>query len=88
VWAIVPVLVPKGAVVSGDLAVPTTKTTFGCTVRRDDLPYLNSLLRTDADVYWESEFIKRLRASATAAPSASPQLERTRPHPGQSGHIN
>lgn len=88
VWARIPVPVPKGAVVSGDLAVPTTKTVFGCTARRDDLPHLDTLLRADADVYWEPEFKKRLRVSVLAVPSASPSPERTGKRPGQSDRTN
>lgn len=67
VWATAPIPVPKGAIVSGDLAVPTAKTVFGCTVLRDALPHLVVLLHSDADVYWAPEFAKRLRASDPAS---------------------
>ena len=68
VWATTPISVPKGAVVSGDYAVPAAKTVFSCTVLRDDLPHLGVLLHTNADVYWAPQFLKRLRAGGLAAP--------------------
>jgi hypothetical protein len=34
IWAIVPIPVPKGAVVSGPMAIPTSKTVFAATFRR------------------------------------------------------
>ena len=70
VWATAPIPVPKGAIVSGDLAVPTAKTVFGCTVLRDALPHLDALLHSDADVYWAPQFLKRLRASELATPKS------------------
>ncbi len=36
VWASVPIAVAKGAVVSGDLAKPTSRTVFSLTVRRSE----------------------------------------------------
>jgi hypothetical protein len=62
-WATVPIRVPKGAVVSGDLAIPTSRTVFACSVRRDDLPRLRSLLRSASDVFWDDRFIAQLRAA-------------------------
>jgi hypothetical protein len=70
VWATAPIPVPKGAIVSGDLAVPTAKTVFGCTVLRDALPHLDTLLHSAADVYWEPAFAQRLRASDLTTPRA------------------
>jgi hypothetical protein len=66
VWATVPISVPKGAIVSGDFAVPAARTVFSCTVLRDALPHLDSLLHADADIYWAPEFAKRLRAAELA----------------------
>ncbi len=37
VWASVPIAVAKGAVVSGDLAKPTSRTVFSLTVRRSEI---------------------------------------------------
>ena len=36
VWASVPIAVAKGEIVSGDLAVPTSRTVFSLTARRDE----------------------------------------------------
>ncbi len=38
IWVTVPIAVPKGLVVSGDLAAPTTRTVFTISVRRDESP--------------------------------------------------
>ena len=61
-WATVPIRVPKGAVVSGDLAIPTSRTVFACSVRRDDLPHLDALLHRASDVFWDDRFIAQLHA--------------------------
>jgi hypothetical protein len=58
-WATVPIPVPKGAIVSGDYAVPTRRTVFSCTVRRKDLRRLNEVLHGGA-VYWAPDFAARL----------------------------
>ncbi len=62
VWATVPIPVAKGAIVSGDLAVPTSRTVFACSIRRDRLADLRNELN-GADVYWDTEFMARLRGS-------------------------
>jgi hypothetical protein len=62
-WATVPIRVPKGAVVSGDLAIPTSRTVFACSVRRDDLPRLRTLLHNASDVFWDDAFLAQLRAA-------------------------
>jgi hypothetical protein len=60
VWATVPIPVPKGAIVSGDLAVSTTRTVFSCTVTRDRFSHLNDLLHADGNAYWAPDFAMRL----------------------------
>lgn len=64
VWVLVPVPVAKGAVVSGDLAVPTSRTVFACSVPRSRLDQLDELLRSKKNVYWEDRFASRLRTSS------------------------
>ncbi|HEY0797587.1 MAG TPA: hypothetical protein VGD50_00480 [Candidatus Baltobacteraceae bacterium] len=59
-WATVPIRVAKGAVVSGDLAVPTSRIVFACSVRRADLSRLAELLHGSADVYWDERFVAQL----------------------------
>ncbi|HTV72271.1 MAG TPA: hypothetical protein VME66_01010 [Candidatus Acidoferrales bacterium] len=63
-WATVPIRVARGAIVSGDLAVPTSRTVFACSVRRADLPQLTGLLHGSADVFWDEAFAAQLRAPA------------------------
>jgi hypothetical protein len=57
VWATVPVSVGKGLVVSGDLAMPTTRTVFAISVRRGESPdALASRLRRGTAVFLEPEW--------------------------------
>jgi hypothetical protein len=70
VWALMPIPVPKGAIVSGDLAVPTTRTVFACTVPRDRLAHLADLLHGVDNVYWAPDFAALLH-KATPHPAAS-----------------
>jgi peptidoglycan/xylan/chitin deacetylase (PgdA/CDA1 family) len=57
VWAVVPLPVPKGATVAGDLAVPTDRTVFSIAVRRDRQP-----LRAYIDAAWAADLKRRNRA--------------------------
>lgn len=56
-WTSVPLSVGKGAVVSGDLARPTSRTVFAVSVLRNEhMPDLRErILRGDA-VYWDREW--------------------------------
>jgi hypothetical protein len=74
VWALVPIPVPKGAIVSGDLAVPTNRTVFACSVPRSRLLHLEKLLHDKSDVYWEESFISRLQMHVSPAASKAPRL--------------
>jgi hypothetical protein len=59
-WTTVPLDAGKGAVVSGDLAEPTSRTVFAVTVRRADLPRLAAILHSDA-VFWDAAWRASLR---------------------------
>lgn len=59
-WATIPVDAGKGAIVSGDLAQPTSRTVFSVTVRRADLPRLTALLHSDG-VYWDASWLAELQ---------------------------
>jgi len=54
VWAVVPIAVTAGASVSGDMAVPTTRTVFSASVRRDDWARDQNALGA---TYWETDFL-------------------------------
>lgn len=60
VWAVVPVVVSKGATVSGPLGEPTTRTVFSATVRRRELDDLDTFLRSNA-VYWDTTWSSQLQ---------------------------
>lgn len=62
IWAVVPVAVSKGALVSGPLGEPTTRTVFSATVRRRELDHLDTFLRSK-DVYWEVTWRSTLRGA-------------------------
>lgn len=58
VWASIPIAIPKGEIVSGDLAKPTTRTVFSLTVRRGESA---ASLRAraavpSADVFWDPQW--------------------------------
>lgn len=54
VWSEVPIDVGKGAIVNGDLAVPTTRTVFTATVlRRDGTAALKERLLHASSTYWD-----------------------------------
>lgn len=60
VWASVPIAVPKGEVVSGDLAVPTSRTVFSVTARRGESP-ATVAARAGArgdDAFWDEEWAR------------------------------
>jgi hypothetical protein len=63
-WTTVPIRVVRGAIVSGDLAIPTSRTVFACSVRRADLAHLRLLLHDGSDVFWDEAFAAQLRAQA------------------------
>jgi hypothetical protein len=60
VWASIPIAIPKGEIVSGDLAKPTTHTVFSLTVRRGESA---ASLRAraaapSADVFWDPQWAR------------------------------
>jgi hypothetical protein len=55
IWAIVPIPVAKGAIVSGPMAVPTSKTVFAATFRRGDEPPAEKM-RRGRGVYVDPEW--------------------------------
>jgi hypothetical protein len=59
IWAVVPISVGKGVIVTGDLAKPTTRTVFTATVRRnapEDL--LPTHLLEGPKTYWDEEWAR------------------------------
>ena len=59
-WTTVPLDAGKGAIVSGDLAKPTSRNVFTVTVRREDLPRLDALLHQDG-VFWDASWRESLK---------------------------
>lgn len=59
-WTTVPLDAGKGAIVSGDLAKPTSATVFAITVPKSALAGLDARLASGHDVYWDSEFAASL----------------------------
>jgi hypothetical protein len=59
VWASVPIPVAKGTVVAGDLAMPTFRTVFAVSVRREE-PAAVLARRIDAgvDVFWDQDWTR------------------------------
>lgn len=59
IWAVVPIDVGKGVIVSGDLAKPTTRTVFTATIQRDSPADLmpQQLLR-GPKAYWDEEWAR------------------------------
>lgn len=58
VWSEVPIDVRKDAVVSGDLAVPTTRTVFTVSVRRGEDPQaLRARLEHGTGVFWDEAWV-------------------------------
>jgi hypothetical protein len=60
VWTTVPLSAGKGAVVSGDAAVPTAATVFAVTVPRTALAQLDAQLASGRDVFWDPSFADSL----------------------------
>lgn len=57
VWAVVPISVGKGVIVSGDLAKPTTRTVYTVSVRRTAAADLGHVL-SGPNVYWDEEWAR------------------------------
>ncbi|MHB8151510.1 MAG: hypothetical protein ACYDG3_00275 [Bacillati bacterium] len=57
VWVVIPIGVARGAIVSGDLAVPTSRTVFSVSVERGETPaHLLYRLLAGQSVYWNEEW--------------------------------
>lgn len=57
VWTSVPLNVGKGMIVSGDLAIPTSRTVFSITARRGESPAaLAARAFQGSDVYWDEDW--------------------------------
>jgi hypothetical protein len=59
-WAVVPLPVGAHAIVSGDMAQPTSKTVFAVSVRRAELPTFAERVRRGVGVFWDPAFATRL----------------------------
>ena len=60
VWASVPIEVAKGEIVSGDLAVPTSRTVFSVTSRRGESPaeMKARISESSPGVFWDEEWAR------------------------------
>jgi hypothetical protein len=57
VWTSVPIAVGKGAIVSGDMAVPTTRTVFAVSARRGETQaQLLARVRSNSEAFWDEEW--------------------------------
>lgn len=81
VWATVPIAVPAGAVVSGDLAVPTSRTVFSASARRIDRKIYAERLRAGTGVYWAPDWRAQVEARARAAKGPEPAGAAPNPTP-------
>jgi hypothetical protein len=63
-WATVPLDAGRGAIVSGDLAKPTSATVFAITVTRAELGALDARLANGRDVFWDARFAGDLERRA------------------------
>lgn len=72
VWATVPIPVPPGAIVSGDLAVPTSRTVFSASARRVDRRVYAERLRAGTGVFWAPDWRARLEAEAHGTKGPDP----------------
>ncbi len=70
-WATVPLAAGARAIVSGDMAQPTTRTVFAVTVRRTELATFAQRLQRGTDVYWNPAFAARLERGAGPGASTS-----------------
>jgi hypothetical protein len=72
IWAIVPIEVPKGAIVSGPMAVPTSKNVFAVTFPRAERGAIAKVLQVGRDVYfgpaWEATLVAVTEGRAAAMP--------------------
>jgi hypothetical protein len=64
VWATVPLATEAGAIVSGDMAQPTSRTVFAVSVRRAEGADYASRIRRGTDVYWDPAFVASFARSA------------------------
>lgn len=64
-WATVPLDAGKGAIVSGDAAVPTSATVFSITVPRAGRARVRSRLPDDPGVFWDPAFRASLSRRTT-----------------------
>jgi hypothetical protein len=69
VWATVPLATEAGAIVSGDMAQPTSRTVFAVSVRRAEGPEYASRIRRGTDVYWDPAFVATFVRSAAQGAS-------------------
>jgi hypothetical protein len=59
IWAVVPIEVGKGVIVSGDLAKPTTRTVFTATILRNEpQDLLPEHLLKGPKAYWDEEWAR------------------------------
>jgi hypothetical protein len=72
VWATVPIPVAPGAIVSGDLAVPTSRTVFSASVRRTARQTYAAHLRAGSGVYWSPDWRAHVETNARAAKAPEP----------------
>jgi hypothetical protein len=57
VWASVPIKVGKGAIVSGDLAMPTSRNVFAVTLMRGETPEaIAARLEDGRDAFWDQDW--------------------------------
>lgn len=57
VWTNVPISVAKGTIVSGDLAMPTTRVVFAASARRGETPErFAARVRVGRGAYWDEEW--------------------------------
>jgi hypothetical protein len=63
VWATVPLPYHAHETVSGDAALPTARTVFALTCRRDRLAGLAARLRSGDGIYWSDDFRAKLKPS-------------------------
>jgi len=69
VWATVPLATAAGAIVSGDMAQPTSRTVFAVSVRRAEGSEYASRIRRGTDVYWDPAFVATFARSAAQGAS-------------------
>jgi hypothetical protein len=76
VWATVPLATEAGAIVSGDMAQPTSRTVFAVSVRRAEGPDYATRIRRGTDVYWDPAFAATfVRSAAQGASRPGGQFE-------------